>query len=167
LRGTFVGMIRVVMDSNGLDPIIDRPGAIGAVREAVESGRLTMYVTHVQQTEVAKTPDLQRRRLLEGVLDLAEQRPVGVFVFGAGRFGDRFGADDGSYERITRDKPGKHAHDAMIALTARMDDCALVTADRKLRTTASAENIRVLSPDDFLRNIGYRNPGPRQDRGAG
>jgi hypothetical protein len=46
----------------------------------------------------------------------------------------------------------------MIALTARMDRCDLVTADRKLRTTARAENIHVLSPDDFLRVLGYSNP---------
>jgi predicted nucleic acid-binding protein len=160
-------MMRVVLDSNAVDPIIDRPGAIGLVREAVESGSLVMYVTHVQQTEVAKTPDLQRRRLLEEVLDLAKQQPVGVLVLDAGRFGDRFGVDDGSYERITRDNPDKHAHDAMIALTARMDGCVLVTADRKLRITASAENIAVLPPDDFLRMLGSREPEPWRDREAG
>jgi hypothetical protein len=98
----FVCMMRVVLDSNAVDPIVDRPGAVDVVREAVESGRLAICVTHVQRSEVAKTPDLQRRRVLEGVLDLAEHQPVGVFVFASGQFGDRFGEADGSYERITR-----------------------------------------------------------------
>lgn len=71
-------MMRVVLDSNAVDPIIDRAGALDTVREAVADGRLALYVTHVQHTEAERTPDPRRRRLLQEVLALADQRPAGV-----------------------------------------------------------------------------------------
>ncbi|HWS44298.1 MAG TPA: hypothetical protein VN636_00420 [Acidimicrobiia bacterium] len=54
-----------MLDSNLFDVLSEK--RLEAVTEAVELGRLDLVMTHVQLDEIARTPDLAKRKRLESV----------------------------------------------------------------------------------------------------
>ena len=54
----FFVMRRSVLDSNGVDPLVDLPGAFDLVKGAIEAGKLKLLSTHVLAEEIAATREL-------------------------------------------------------------------------------------------------------------
>jgi hypothetical protein len=70
-------MRRVVVDSCGVDPLVDVAGAYDAAGAAVDAGQLEILYTHVNTDELAATPDLERRcRLLLVLVALGRLVPT-------------------------------------------------------------------------------------------
>jgi hypothetical protein len=155
--------MRVVLDSNAVDPLIDLPGAAEVVREAIERGELEVLYTHVNVDEVAKTGDLDRRqRPLLTLAEFGKLVPTGGFVLGVsrldhGRLMDE--ADVPAFTALTSGNAEKHSRDALIASTARLEGCVLVTNETRLTARARDGGIEVLSSAELLARLGYQGDG--------
>src|SRR5439155_11967237 len=62
--GTLYAVVseQFLMDSNIFDKIVDTPGALQLVETLVADGKVELLVTHVQEDELARIPDEQRRQ---------------------------------------------------------------------------------------------------------
>jgi predicted nucleic acid-binding protein len=121
-------MRRVVLDSNAVDPLIDLPGAYEAVQAAVDDGRLDVLYTHVTIDELASTRDPDRRsRLLSTVRTFGRLVPTGAFALDVSRLGFARLTDDVEAVEKLRSHNVAHTRDALIAVTAAYENCALVT----------------------------------------
>src|SRR5260370_39514608 len=76
-------MKRVVLDSCGVDPLVDLPGAFDLVKGAIEAGELELLSTDVLVKELrinaARDP---KRAKLQALVDLARMVPTGAFILG-------------------------------------------------------------------------------------
>jgi hypothetical protein len=125
-------MKRIAIDSNVVDVIADTPGLLTAIQAATASGQLRIITTHVLEDELGQIPDeRQRTRLLAVYAALPkEQVPTRDFVIGKSRLDGARLSDGRGYGRyIGAGTPGKHAYDALIALTAAQDADVLVTRE--------------------------------------
>ena len=152
-----------MLDSNGVDPLIDLPGAFDVVKQAVESGRLEILGTHILEDELAATRDADRRAKLQSILQLTKDTPTGAFIFGTSRFDRaRLSGDVAAIDALRAGRmDGKHTNDALIAHTSLVEGCALVTNEEKggsLRSRALAAGIEVLRTRELLAELGYRAP---------
>lgn len=149
-------MRRVVVDSNAIDPLVDRPGAYEVMRSSVDRGQLEVLFTHITIEELAATPDEERRsRLLLQLVGLGHLIPTGAFVLGFSRLGfARFGSDDEAFEAFRSGNVG-HTRDALIAATAQYEQCALLTGEKRLTNRARERGVEVITPDDLLAELGF------------
>jgi len=157
-------MRRVLLDSNALDPLMYVPGAFELLRDAVESGELEILVTHVTIDEMAATPDLDKRQWLL------------VLLFALGRMIDTSGAivdfsrvnfcrvmdDDDESIDILRSASVRHSRDALIAHTALMEGCALITNEKRLTARARDKDVEVLTTTELLAEFGLAFPVSHQ-----
>lgn len=152
-------MRRVVLDSCGIDPLVDLPGAFDVVRQAVEAGELELLATHILREEVAAAPE-EIRAKKQTILDLAKDEPTGALIPDVSRLDHaRLSDETEAIERLRSRNPGMtHANDALIASTSMYEGCALVTDDKRLRKRAAAVGIVVLRPRELLAELGYRAP---------
>lgn len=149
-------MRRVVMDSNAVDPIMDLPGAYEIARAAVRAGQLVMLYTHVNIEELAAVPDLDRRsRLLLTLIDLGQLVPTGAFALDVSRLGFARLFDDVDVLEALRSGNIDHTRDALIASTALVEKCALVTSDIRLAGRAQVRGIEVLTSLNLLAGLGF------------
>ncbi len=150
-------MRRVVLDSNAVDPLIDIPGAYEAVRAAIDAGRLEVLYTHVTTDELADTRDPdRRRRLLLAVQGLGRLVPTGAFIVGISRLSFAHPSDDVEAVETLRSNNVAHSPDALIAITAAHEGCALATNEtRRLPARARQRGIEVLTSADLLAFIGF------------
>jgi predicted nucleic acid-binding protein len=152
-------MRRVVLDSNVIDPIADRPGAYEAIRAAVDAARLEVLFTHITVEELAGIPDPERRSLLLLVLiDLGHLIPTGAAVVGFSRLDFCRLNDDTEALDAFRSGNIDHTRDALIAATAQFEQCALVTNDKRLTGRARERGVEVLTVFDLLSELGLNNP---------
>ena len=136
-------MKRIAFDSNVLDAILASPRLVQAIQRAATAGELLLVSTHVQEDELAATPDEERRASL---LALYRALPITTvatygFVIGVSRVGmARIG--DGSRTGVAIDdldsKGRKHRRDALIGVTAAGEADVLVTCERRLRRRMKA-----------------------------
>lgn len=156
----------VMLDSNGVDPLIDIEDAYEVLDAAVRGGRLEVLFTHVLIDEVAKTPDVERRiRLLLAVIGVGNLVPTGAFVLGASRLGRA---------RITAHSPGqgvvttagKHTNDALIEVTAAYENAILITADRRLTARAAQHGIAVYTMPALIEHLRTDLLGDRDEYSA-
>ncbi|XVQ86471.1 hypothetical protein ACQP2K_03280 [Microbispora siamensis] len=151
-------MLRVVLDSNAVDPLIDIPGAVESVRSAIDRGELEVLYTHVTIDELATTPDLDRRqRLILVIAEIGTLVPTGGFALGFSRLDHgRLMADEDVpvFQALTSGSVD-HTRDALIASTARFEGCTLVTNEKRLSARAREQGIEVLTSEQLLRAIGF------------
>ncbi len=141
------------MDSNGVNPVAEWPGAYEAVRAALESGSLDLLYTRLIWDEVAATPDAAKRSRLLRVLSLGRCVASGAFAFDLTPLDDtRFG-DESAHALKTRGR-GK-TKDAVVGATAAMERCALVTEDKELSARVRAQGGEVLTPRALLAELGF------------
>ena len=136
-------MKRIAFDTNVLDAILGSPTLVQAIQRAATAGELLLVSTHVQEDELAATPNAERRAKL---LALYHALPVATvathgFVIGVSRVGmARIGG--GSRTGVAIDdldsKGRKHRRDALIGVTAAGEADVLVTCERRLRTRMKA-----------------------------
>lgn len=142
---------RVVLDANAVDPLIDDPGVAESLDSAISAGQLEVFYPHITLEELAAVADLDRRvRLLLALVSVGKLVPTGAFVLGASRLGlARLGGDTVAFDGL-RSNRTKHTNDALIAVTAQMDGCTLVTNDERLRKRATESGISVLTVNELV-----------------
>jgi predicted nucleic acid-binding protein len=149
-------MRRAVLDSNGVDPLVDLPGAFDLVKGAIEAGKLELLSTHVLAEEIAATRDPIRRAKLQALVDLTRMVTTGAFIFNISRLDQARLSDNAApVEALQAGNLGKNSKDALIGATGLHEQCALVTSDHKLRREAKALDIEVLHADELLTELGY------------
>ena len=150
--------MRVLLDSNAVDPMADLPGAFEALERGVNDGALEILFTHVTVDELALVPDPDRRsHLLVLLIALGRLVPTGVCVADYSRVNfARISTDEvHAVWDVLRSASITHTRDAMIAGTAVFERCALVTNDRRLTGRARACGVEVLSTTDLLAEFGF------------
>jgi predicted nucleic acid-binding protein len=124
-----------MVDSNVFDVLVDDAAARQAVLAAIEDKRLVLRTTHVQEDELAATPDKDRRTQLQQVVP-RDRVVTSVGVFGVSKWGAASFGGSEEHEAI-RHGPN-HIEDAIIAATAVTDAHVLVTEEKRLRNRAQA-----------------------------
>ncbi len=152
-------MRRAVLDSNGVDPLIDLPGAFNLVKRAIEAGKLELLSTHVLCEEITAIRDPSRRAKLQALVDLTRLVATGAFIFDVSRFDQaRLSGNAAPVEALQAGNPAKNSKDALIGATSLYEQCALITSDRVLRREATALGIEVLHGRELLTELGYNGP---------
>lgn len=147
-------LVRVVLDSNSADPLVDVEGAYDQLRNAVDHGLVDVLFTHVVIEELASTPDIERRiLLLLAVIGVGRLVPTGVFVIGQSRLDHaRLSDSTFGYEGFSTGTD-RHAKDGLIAVTTRFEGATLITNDVRLAARANDRGIRVQSMAEFLAEL--------------
>lgn len=154
-------MRRVVLDSNGVNPLVERPGALDVIDAAIRDGELEILGTHILADELAATPDPAKRALLERILEHTSPVSTAGFIFGVSKLGQAEVSSDADVAHIDHLRAGrtdgKHTNDALLAITAGSHGVTLVTADKGLTGRVQSLNagIEVLHPDALLAELGY------------
>jgi len=109
--------LNFMLDSNAHDAILHH-GLSKKIAELVGTGRIVILTTHIQQDEIAETPDLDKRANLQsiGAKRVATSGALwGLSRWGAAEFGD--GSGDVKIGDVRTDGP-RHIADALIGATA-------------------------------------------------
>lgn len=149
-------MRRVLLDSNALDPLMTLPRAYETLRAAVDSGDLEIVFTHVTVDEMAAIPDLEKRqRLLVFLIDLGDMiHTAGMCLdFSRLNFCRWMANGDIAFEML-RSSNIAHSRDALIAHTALVEECALVTNEKRLAARARDLGVEILTTLDLLAVFG-------------
>ncbi|WP_405626150.1 hypothetical protein OG933_07765 [Streptomyces sp. NBC_00016] len=155
-------MRQVVFDSNAVDPVADVSGAYEALESAVNAGKLKILYTHVNIDELAEIPDLdRRRRLLLLLVALGNLVPTGATAVDYSRINFCRVSDESDDFELMRSKSIKHTQDALIASTARFEQCALVTNEHRLAKRSRERGIEVLTSAELLAEFGFTLPIPK------
>jgi hypothetical protein len=166
-------MLRVMLDSNIFDEIIKTPGLAGQMRSLTASGRLDIVVTHVQEDELARIPDTEKRRAIQQVP--RRSVPTAVLVLDVSRLGQaRLGeGHEGGLEYDTlHGDNSKRVQDAVIALTAAAeaeDVDAFVTVDDRLArwVRAKAKTLRVWNFSELQLRVSSDELSPDRPEDSG
>jgi rRNA-processing protein FCF1 len=157
-------MLRAVLDSNALDPIAKIRGAYEAIERAINDGQVELLITHVTIDELAEVPDTDlRARLLLFAMALTRLVPTGAFVLDVSRLDFARLYDDTEVFQALRSGNIEHSRDALIAVTAQYEHCALVTNDKRMAGRARERGLTVLTSADLFAMIGFV---PTNDNGA-
>jgi hypothetical protein len=147
--------MRFMLDSNIYDEIIATPGMTELLNELHQSGQIEIIKTHIQEDELEKIPDSDKRsRIMKvpGTKVRTEGAIWNVSRWGQGTWGS--GSGDIKIEDI-RKGIAKHSEDALIATTAAVKADILVTNEKRLskRIAASGSRIKVWNYADFQKYI--------------
>jgi len=159
--GTFIVVRRAVLDCNGVDPLVELPGAFDLVKGAIEAGELELLSTPVLVKEISETTDPIRRARLQALVDLARMVPTGALLLNnplspldlAG-----LRASPVAVEFLQDGNPDGNTKDALIGMTALAEHCAVITSDRRLRKRTIELDIEVLHAEELLAELGYTKP---------
>ncbi len=154
----FVVMRRAVLDSNGVDPLVDLPGAFDVVKRAIEAGELELLSTHVLCAEITAIRDPDRRAKLQALVDLTRLVATGAVIFDISQLDQARLSAAAPVQALQAGKPAKNSKDALIGATGLYEQCALITSDRVLRREATALGIEVLHGRELLTELGYTGP---------
>lgn len=151
---------RVVLDSTAVYPIFDA-GAYRHLRSLIDQKQLEVLFTHVTVDECSATPkQAKRNRLLWTLFGLGVGPvPTGAFVLGVSELGAAClgPANDQAFEDFRSNNPThlNNTRDALIAVTAQTDGCALVTNDDRLGKAVRAHGVEVMTTDELLTQLGF------------
>ena len=158
-----VGLVRrVVIDSCAVDPFVDIRGAYEAARQAIDAGRLEILYTPVTIEELGNVQDPRKRaELLSALKKLGRPVLTAGFIVGVSRLGQGRLSNEANANAIKAMQVGNigNSRDALVAITALFEQCALLTQEKKLRNRASAQGIEVLTCQDLFAEIGFTPPG--------
>jgi hypothetical protein len=162
---------RVVIDNCSLHPFVQVPGAYEAARRAIDSGDLEILYTHVSLEEASATRDPElRKSLVHALTTLGRPVPTGAFILDLSwldhaRITDASGT---ATVEALRSNAVQHSIDALVAITAQVEGCALLTEEKKrLPRRARDEGIEVLDCTQLFAEIGFApgavpmTPAPR------
>lgn len=153
--------LRVVLDSNVFDCFLRADGSVNdelidLTNNCIEQARMVVYTTHVQDDELAQTPDCNKRAKLFEIrarLSLTEISTSGA-IWNVSRWGmSTWGNGKGpiKLEHIQKGNP-KHSEDALIGATASACADVLVTGEvKKFRNKVNAQKttLKVWTFTDF------------------
>jgi hypothetical protein len=161
LPDIFIVMRQAVLDSCGVDPLVEQPGAFGLVKGAIEAGELELLSTPVLVEEISATPDPIKRAKLQALVDLARMVPTGALILGEplSPLGlARLRASPVAVEALQDGNPDDNTNDALIGMTGLAEHCAVITSDTRLRKRAIELDIEVLHAEELLAELGYIKP---------
>ncbi len=149
-------MIRIAIDTNTINRIVDTPQAHDQIKAAM-SGSFLIIGNHVLKDELEETTDPDRRsKLRDTYKDLVKATvPTAGFVMDTSRLdqaGLGTGAESGISVANAMTRGRGRLHDALVATTASGQANVLVTDDSNLRkkVQASAARCEVWSFQDFM-----------------
>ncbi|WP_210593990.1 hypothetical protein [Streptomyces sp. GESEQ-35] len=101
--------------------------------------------------ELAEVPDLDRRfGLLLLLVSLGEFVPTGATAVDYSRVNFCRVSDESDDFELMRSKSIRHTRDALIAATARFEQCALVTNEHRLAKRSRERGIELLTSAELL-----------------
>jgi hypothetical protein len=154
-RGAVQERVRVMLDSNIFDRIIESPGLVERLQSLRAAGLLDLIVTHVQEDELAGAPDAKRRAYppVPRRVVKTSVAVLGVSRLGKARLGE--GQAGGLDFGVLAGPNSTHVKDAVIALSAAGEVDVLVTSDERLanRVKAEAQELRVWTFEEFKRQV--------------
>lgn len=136
---------QLLLDTNIFNAILD-----GSVRPETFAG-YDLIATHIQQDEIAKTPNIIRRTELEGFFKsvVKERVPTSALVFGVSKWGQAKWGNSKLFTKMlarlkqldaqSKKSPRRYnqENDILIAITAVCDRLALASSDSNLRKVVS------------------------------
>jgi hypothetical protein len=118
-----------LLDSNIFDKIVETPGAFRLVQRLVADGKIELVVTHIQEDELARITDEQKRQEIASVPRTVT--PTAGFILDVSRLGMARLGDPVPIEAVRGGNWHKYTHDALIAAAALADGQVLVAEDRR------------------------------------
>jgi hypothetical protein len=141
-------MLRAVVDSNAVDHL---PEHLEAVQEAIKAGRLELLWTHVTIDELAVVPDPDRRAwLLCLAASVCRFVSTGAFVLDFSRLDMARLNDDREAFEAFRDGNLRHTRDAIVTVTAAVENAVIVTYDGPMRSRAERRDLVVCEWSELL-----------------
>jgi predicted nucleic acid-binding protein len=152
--------MRVMLDSNAVNPLALDPEVDALMREAVSAGRLELVTASlVQRDEVdaSKDDEVKRAALVRFIDEVTVPADTPVFVLGVSRLDvDRLGAvdeADATYKEVQIGSR-RHSEDAVILVTAQREGIPVVTNEtRRLRNQCLKRGIKVMTSDDLIASV--------------
>ncbi len=141
-----------------------KPGAYDAAREAIDAGKLDILYSAVTLREASAATDRElRERKLHILTTLGRPVRAAGFIIGISRFGEGRLCSEASAAAIEAMRVGNddHSKDALVAITAQYEGCALLTEEgqKKLRGRARRQGIEVLNCEELLAEFGFTGSG--------
>jgi hypothetical protein len=149
---------RVVIDNCAANWLVKEPGACGAVRGAIDAGKLDALYIPVTVQEAEVNPDRQERdTVLAALRDLGRPVLAAGHIVGTSRFGEGRLCSEAQAAVIgaMQVRSNRHNRDALVAITAQYEGCAVLTEDMPLRRRARRQGIEALNCEELLTQIGY------------
>ena len=124
----------ITLDSHIYDLIIATPGMTEHLNLLSTTGKIQILTTHIQEDELAKIRDSQKRADIAKIIRV--KMPTSGAVYGTSQYGwSSYG--DGSLGGLSpsqiRSARGNHTHDALIASTASLHCSIFVTEEKRLQ----------------------------------
>lgn len=113
---------------------------------------IPLYITHIQQDEIVKCPDENRRHKLLTVFHTLKMEEVATAsaVIGVSRIG-KCRISDAKLLEDLRKGNSKHTNDALIGETCIKEGLVLVTEDKTLTNRVRQYSGEAISYQDFLK----------------
>jgi predicted nucleic acid-binding protein len=146
--------MRVLLDTNAVDPLVDQLGALEAVEAAVARGTLTVLLSLTSVEELSETRDEERRLRL---LTISTRVPVvaeGAFIVGRARVDQARLGDPDLFDKLQAGNP-KHTEDALIVMAAFYEDATLVTNEIRLPKKAIQAGVDCMTTAELLDYVGF------------
>src|SRR3954453_12436939 len=132
-------MLRAVIDSNAVDHL---PAYYDAVVGAINTGDLELLWTHVTVDELAAIPNEGHRATLLCLgASVCRFVPTGACVADFSRFDMSRLNDDVEAFEAHRAGNLRHTRDALVAITAVMEEAVVVTYDAPMRNRAASRGL--------------------------
>jgi hypothetical protein len=148
----------VVIDRCSVTPLLGTPGAYDAVRRAIDAGELDILYVPVTVREAEANPNAEERKaVLDALRDLGRPVLAAGHIIGTSRFGEgRLCSEDSAAAiKAMQVESNRHNRDALVAITALYEGCAVLTEDKPLSRRARRQGIEVLNCEELLTEIGF------------
>ena len=127
--------MRFMFDTNVYDELLADPETCELLLQALQSGRVRVVRTHVEEDELGRVCDVARRSALLAIWTSlgSAKTPTTAAVWGVSKWGGATwtgAADRDRLERLRRGNP-KHTRDAILTLTAAANVDVFVTQEAR------------------------------------
>lgn len=142
-----------MLDTNAINFIGYREPFFEILISMVKKGKITLFVTHIQQEEIIAISDLNaevRSKLQNFTKKYCKQVPTNGIILGVSRLGCACFSNGEDFNAISKENP-RMTHDALIASTAKINADYFVTDDITLRKKIINEfpRLNLLTNEEF------------------
>lgn len=125
--------MKFMLDTQIYDLIMTIPDMVRRLNHLSEKGKVTILYTHIQEDELARIPDDQKRNKIAQIVKKKVTTSGAIWRVSKYRQATyRDGSSSGVGINDIRSPSKKHTDDALIASTAARDADVLVTRDKRL-----------------------------------
>lgn len=148
----------VMLDTHIYDLLAAAQPELCTLTASVQARQLVLLITHVQEDQLARIPDPEKRERVASILHLCQRVPTSDFVLDFSRL-DMARLGTGETVKAIRRDNSKHTEDALIAATAAYEGGILVTEDKVLKKRAQSHGLTVWTYAELLTRL-TTYPGP-------